>query len=227
MTKFQVPVEQSYARNHNEFFRDAKQLQLSAGVLGLIMLIIVAVLLLTQGFEGRIIGFSISLGIFGLLCLIMIPVLPRAMGSPQQYYDMYDLAPAVIAKVNARDMVLLALVDASAHSRSGQTDLIVPSLAIRTVTSIPGVPREVGARVPSMAVTATQRMADKDIYQEVLPMPVAWGTSNEDVWHEAERAIPSNQWARLEDLIDRWEEVQETKHDLLVLDFSNKERKKN
>lgn len=218
MTDFHVPVENDYARKHNEFFRDAKRLQLSAGILALILAVIIGVLIYANGFQGRTIGFTISLGIFAFLCLIMIPVLPRAMGNPQQYYDMYQLAPAVIAKVNPRDMVLLTLVDASTHARqTPQPSLIAPALAVRTVTSIPGVPREVGARVPSMAVTGVQRVQDKDVYQEIIPMPVAWGTSDESVWQDAERAIPTNQWKKLEGLIDRWEEVQEQKRDLLML----------
>ncbi len=218
MTDFHVPVENDYARKHNEFFRDAKRLQLSAGILALILAVIIGVLIYANGFQGRTIGFTISLGIFAFLCLIMIPVLPRAMGNPQQYYDMYQLAPAVIAKVNPRDMVLLTLVDASTHARQNpQPSLIAPALAVRTVTSIPGVPREVGARVPSMAVTGVQRVQDKDVYQEIIPMPVAWGTSDESVWQDAERAIPTNQWKKLEGLIDRWEEVQEQKRDLLML----------
>ena len=115
-------------------------------------------------------------------------------------------------------MVLLTLVDASTHARQNpQPSLIAPALAVRTVTSIPGVPREVGARVPSMAVTGVQRVQDKDVYQEIIPMPVAWGTSDESVWQDAERAIPTNQWKKLEGLIDRWEEVQEQKRDLLML----------
>lgn len=218
MTDFHVPVENDYARKHNEFFRDAKRLQLSAGILALILAVIIGVLIYANGFQGRTIGFTISLGIFAFLCLIMVPVLPRAMGNPQQYYDMYQLAPAVIAKVNPRDMVLLTLVDASTHARQNpQPSLIAPALAVRTVTSIPGVPREVGARVPSMAVTEVQRVQDKDVYQEIIPMPVAWGTSDESVWQDAERAIPTNQWKKLEGLIDRWEEVQEQKRDLLML----------
>ena len=218
MTDFHVPVENDYARKHNEFFRDAKRLQLSAGILALILAVIIGVLIYANGFQGRTIGFTISLGIFAFLCLIMVPVLPRAMGNPQQYYDMYQLAPAVIAKVNPRDMVLLTLVDASTHARQNpQPSLIAPALAVRTVTSIPGVPREVGARVPSMAVTEVQRVQDKDVYQEIIPMPVAWGTSDESVWQDAERAIPTNQWKKLEGLIDRWEEAQEQKRDLLML----------
>lgn len=218
MTDFHVPVENDYARKHNEFFRDAKRLQLSAGILALILAVIIGVLIYANGFQGRTIGFTISLGIFAFLCLIMVPVLPRAMGNPQQYYDMYQLTPAVIAKVNPRDMVLLTLVDASTHARQNpQPSLIAPALAVRTVTSIPGVPREVGARVPSMAVTGVQRVQDKDVYQEIIPMPVAWGTSDESVWQDAERAIPTNQWKKLEGLIDRWEEVQEQKRDLLML----------
>src|SRR5699024_2404509 len=62
-----------------------------------------------------------------------------------------------------------------------------------------------------------QRSRSSELFQEVLPMPVAWGTSDEKVWKDAERAIPSNQWRRLEGVIDRWEEVQKDRHSLVVL----------
>ena len=218
MTDFRVPVDENYARKHNEFFRDAKNLQISAGLLALILIAIIAILVYANGFTGRTIGFTLSLGLFALLCLIMIPILPRAMGSPQAYYDMYKLAPAVVAKVNPRDMVLLSLVDASLDAAQNTSpNLLAPALAVRTVSSIPGVPREVGARVPAMAVTSVQTNADKRHYQEVIPMPVAWGTPDESVWQDAERAIPTNQWKKLEGLIDRWEETQAQKRNLLLL----------
>ena len=44
MTEFHVPVEEDYARKHNEFFRDAKRLQISAAILGALMFVIIAVL---------------------------------------------------------------------------------------------------------------------------------------------------------------------------------------
>ena len=212
MTDFNFTVDKEFSKKHNEFFRDAKRLQISAGVLAVIMFAVTAVMLIVVGPTVLTVGLSISFSFFGLICLIIIPVLPRQMGNPQQYYDLYDLAPAMIAQVNARDMFLLALVDASTNK-----SIRVPALALRVVSSIPSVPREVGSRVPSMAVTSVQTLRDRDIFQEISPMPVAWGTQDSKVLQEADAAINKSEWKQLEENLDRVDEVMATKRNLLIL----------
>lgn len=213
-TPFDFSVDEDYSRKHNEFFRDAKRLQVAAGVLAALLIVAVVLLFVILGSTVTSFALGIPFGFFAFLCLIIIPVLPRKMGSPQHYYDMYELAPAVVAKVNPRDLVLLSLVDATADpSRPSR-----PALAARTVTSIPGVAREVGVRVPSMAVTGVQTMRSKGLFDEISPMPVAWGTKDERVWKDAERAIPRNMWSMLEGLVDRVDEVTASKRNLLLLD---------
>ncbi|SCX04965.1 DUF3239 domain-containing protein [Corynebacterium jeikeium] len=210
---FHFDVDEEYARKHNEFLRDAKRMQVSAGVLAAVLIVIVAVLLITAGSQWWALAISFALGVFALLCLILIPVLPRKMGSPQQYFDMYQLAPAMIAEVNARDMVLLMLVDASTEPAK-----TVPALAYRTVTSVPGVPREVGARVPSMAVTGYRPTRGPKVYEEISPMPVAWGTGDAKVWKRAERAISTNLWNRLEGLLDQVDKAKQANRSVYVLE---------
>lgn len=210
---FNFDVAEEYARKHNEFLRDAKRMQVSAGVLAAVLGVIVAVLLLTAGSNWWAIAISFALGVFALLCLALIPILPRKMGSPQQYFDMYQLAPAMIAEVNARDMSLLMLVDASADPQR-----TVPALAVRTVTSVPGVPREVGARVPSMAVTGYRPTRGPKVYEEISPMPVAWGTGDVKVWKRAERAISTNLWNRLDGLLDQVDKAKKANRSVYVLE---------
>ena len=214
MTPFHFDVAEAYARKHNEFFRDAKRLQISAAVLAALMVLAVVALFVFLGPTVTSFALGITFGFFALMCLIIIPILPRKMGAPQHYYDMYDLAPAVVAKVNARDMVLLSLVDATANPDNPSR----PALAARPVTSIPGVPREVGAKVPSMAVTGVQTMHSKGLFEEISPMPVAWGTDDPAVWEAAEKAIPADQWAALEGFVGLVDEVCETKRNVLLLD---------
>lgn len=222
LTDFHFTVDEDYARVHNEFFRDAKRLQLSAAILGILLFIGVGVVWALQGgITVTMLMAAIPMGFFGLLCFMIIPALPKQMGSPQQYYDMYKLAPAIVAQVNARDIVLMALVDASAESNragAGHAKRPIPALAIRTVTSLPGVAREVGARVPSMAVTGVRTSRSQYVFEEISPMPVAWGTKDPAVWKEAEQAIPAEQWKKLDTLRSRLTEVQATKRDLLLLD---------
>lgn len=215
MTQFKFDVDDAYARKHNEFLRDARRMQWSAGILALILFAVIGVTFSVAGVQLISIAVAISLGFFAILSLIMIPILPMKMGSPQHYFDMYDLAPAIIAEVNPRDLVLMMLVDASADA-----SVKVPALALRTVTSIPGVAREVGAKVPSMAVTGFRPTRGPKVYEEISPMPVAWGTPDSEVWRKAERAIPTNQWKRLEGLLDRLEDVKKTRREVLILDES-------
>lgn len=215
LTDFSFTVDEDYARTHNEFFRDAKRLQISAAALGVITVgIAVAVWFLQGGATPVSLTSGFALLFFAFLCFIIIPVLPRHMGKPQHYYDMYQLAPAVVAQVNPRDMVLLALVNATADP----TQPARPALAARTVTSIPGTAREVGTRVPSMAVTGVQTIRSHGLFQEISPMPVAWGTREQKVWKEAEQKIPDRQWQTLDKLISRIDEVLATKRNLLLLD---------
>ena len=212
MTNFRFDVEEEYARKHNEFFRDAKRAQISAALLALIMFIVIGVIFAIKGVAIVSIALAIILGVFALLSLALIPVLPRKMGTPQQYYDAYQLVPAVIAEVNARDILLLAYVDAAAEPETRGSQ---PALAGRVVTSVPGVRREVGARVPSMAVLGNRSFRSQHTYEEISPMPVAWGTSDQKIWDKAEKAIPEQEWKRVEKGIERLEDVKKTKRNRL------------
>lgn len=213
MIPFNFAVDASFARKHNEFFRDARRFQWSAGLMGAILVVVAVVLfLVVDGVWALVAGVAAS--IMALISFIMVPVFPRQLGSPQQYYDSYDLAPTVIARVNPRDVVLMALVDTAVSAEAPSR----PALALRTVTSVPGIRRTVGERVPSMAVTGMRSMSRQDHWEEVSPMPVAWGTQDHSVIAEAEQAVPEAEWARLEGLIDRLEDVQKTRHLLLEVE---------
>lgn len=214
MTDFHFSVDDPYARKHNEFFRDARRLQWSAGILALILVVAAVLAVRLDSFSTGAVLVAGALVILAVICLVIIPALPKAMGSPQQYYDTYALVPAVVAKVNPRDLVLMALVDAAVEGSGASA----PALAVRTVTSVPGVAREVGARVPSVAVTGGRTMSDRTHWQEISPMPVCWGTPDRDVWRAAEEAVPASAWRRLGELVGRVDEVVATKHNLLPLD---------
>jgi hypothetical protein len=210
---FNFTVDEPFARKHNEFFRDSRRFQWSAGLMGATM-VAAAVVLFVVVDAGWAVIVGIAASIMALICFVMVPVFPRQLGSPQQYYDAYDLAPTVIAQVNPRDVVLMALVDTAATDTASSR----PALALRTVTSIPGVERTVGERVPAMAVTGMRSVGHQDHWEQVSPMPVAWGTQDRSVVAAAEKAIPESEWARLESLIDRLQDVQKTRNLLLELD---------
>lgn len=107
-------------------------------------------------------------------------------------------------------MVLLALVNTN----------VDPSLpprwaaCLRTVTAIPGTQRTVGTKVPVAAVSGR---ADNNHWQQITPMPIAWGTPDAETVTIARKSIPQDQWQRLERARKRLSDVKATKFDLLVL----------
>lgn len=211
MTNFPFAVDNEYAKTHNEFFRDAKRLQISAAILAAILVGVIVVVFMVKGVAFVSVAIAISFGFLAVLSLAMIPILPKKMGSPAEYYAAYQLVPAMIATVRPRDLEVLALVNASSSP-----DTVVPALALRTVSSIPNAPREVGARVPSVAVTGTLRFKSSN-YEEISPMPIAWGTKDLAVVKQAEAAVADSQWKKLEGLLDRVDDVRATKRNLLIL----------
>lgn len=212
MTEFNFTVDETFARTHNEFFRDAKRFQWSAAILGVLFLVATVILVLIG--TGLTVVIGIATGIMALLCFVMVPVMPKQLGTPQSYYDNYDLVPAVVAQVNPRDVVLMALVDTAVP---GTGTAASPALALRTVTSVPGIVREVGERVPSMAVTGMRTLRNQGHWEEISPMPVAWGTPDRSVVEAAEAAIPDQQWKKLEGLLGRFDEVSSTRRRLMEL----------
>lgn len=211
--EFSFTVDTDYARKHNEFFRDATRFQWSAGILGVLIIIATVLMNIIYSVSGLSIVVSIVLIILALGCFALIPILPRTMGSPQSYYDSYGLVPAVIVKVNPRDLVIMALVDAGVEGLSDS----IPALVTRTVTSIPGVERREGAHVPSVAVTGMRSVRNQKQWGHISPMPIAWGTQDIEVWRRAEKEIPGRHWKKLEKYMDRYEEVSSAENNILIL----------
>ncbi|MFP7366567.1 DUF3239 domain-containing protein [Corynebacterium callunae] len=213
MQDFSFAVDESYAKKNNEFLRDAKRLQISAFCFGLVLLAVgVGGYFLASGAVWGWIVLSV-MAIMALISFIMISVIPRQMGNAQSLYDNYELAPAVIAEVNPRDVVLLALVNTN-------VDLSLKpkwGLAIRTISRVGVHERRLGERVPSVAVSGHRTMKDQDHWDEISPMPITWGTTDKDVVREAEKTIPHELWAKLEKNRGKLAEVKKTPNNLLVL----------
>ncbi|MHA2788408.1 DUF3239 domain-containing protein [Corynebacterium sp. S7] len=214
MKIFKFDVDEDFAKKNNEMLKDTKRLVVS-GVSLFVISEIAAVLIwmfVSPDSPWRMLG-AIGLGLFGVMMLIVALAVPRSVGNAQALYDRYPLAPAIIAEVNDRDFVLMALVntnvDPSRPPRWG--------VALRTVTRINGVDPKVGTKVPVAAVLGQRSGQDKDHWQEISPMPIAWGTPDQDVVTEARKAIPQDQWQRLEKARKRLDEVKNTPHNLLVL----------
>lgn len=213
MPSFSFDVDEAYAKKNNEFLRDARRLQWSAFFFGLVQLAIGAGAYIYS--DGAVWGMMVAIvmAVMALISFIMIFVLPRQMGTAQSIYDNYELAPAVIAEVNPRDVVLLALVNLN-------VDTTLPpkwGLATRTITRTGEHERRLGERVPSVAVAGRRTVRDQDHWDEISPMPITWGTTDVDIIRRAEKNIPHDQWVKLEKNRTRLDEVKATKNNLLSL----------
>ena len=213
MSIFSFHVDEGHARARNELLKDTKRLQLSAVIFGAILIALGWAL---QVYLGGMMGTLVltSFALMAIVSFIIALILPGKVGSAQQLYDNYHLCPAIIAKVNPRDMVLLALVNLN-------TDLTAAprwGLAARTVTRIEGHARTTGEKVPSVAITGRRSMKQTNAWDEITPMPIAWGTTDQGVITEAKKAIPHEQWQLLMKNANRLKEVLATRFNLLPLE---------
>lgn len=210
MKIFKFDVDESFAKSNNELLRDSDRLRVSGLIFGLILVIAGAAVWWRFSW-----GITLGLGLilFGIVVAIVGVAAASKVGTAQSLYDSYPLAPAVIAEVNERDMVLMALVNTN----------VDPSLpprwgaCLRTVSAIPGVQRTVGTKVPVAAVSGQRSSSDKEHWQQISPMPIAWGTPDAETVTIARKSIPQDQWQRLERARKRLSDVKATRYDLLVL----------
>lgn len=210
MKMFKFDVDESFAKSNNELLRDSNRLRVSGLIFGLILVIAGAAVWWRFSW-----GITLGLGLilFGIVVAIVGVAAASKVGTAQSLYDSYPLAPAVIAEVNERDMVLMALVNTN----------VDPSLpprwgaCLRTVSAIPGVQRTVGTKVPVAAVSGQRSSSDKEHWQQISPMPIAWGTPDAETVTIARKSIPQDQWQRLDRARKRLSDVKATRYDLLVL----------
>lgn len=215
MNRFHFDVDEAFAKQHNEMLRDTRKVTIS-GISLFVICVVAAVLLWTMTPAGSAWGWFGVIGLvpFGIVMLIVGLMVPRSVGGAQELYDRYPLAPAVIAEVNPRDMVLMALVNINV----GETLPPKYAAALRTVTSIPGIDEpKVGTKIPSVAVGGRRTTRDTDHWQQVTPMPIAWATPDQDVVKQARTQIPQEQWHQLDKARARLDDVKATPMDLLIL----------
>ncbi|MCF4006718.1 DUF3239 domain-containing protein [Corynebacterium uropygiale] len=213
MSDFHFAVDRPFAKKHNELLRDTRRLQFSAYIFALILLAIgggLAWYLRGGGMQWIVLGLFIILAI---IFAVIGSVVPKKVGDPQRLYDTYPLAPAVVADVNPRDVVLLALVNTTVDPQEPPRW----ALCARTCSGIGLHERRTGEKVPAVAVSGSRKLGELSHWDQVTPMPIAWATQDPDIVHEARHAIPHEQWRILEKNIRKVSDVQATAHSLLPL----------
>lgn len=209
---FDFTVDEAHNAANNEYFRDGKRLRLSAAIMAVLLWGGGGLALWMLGASGVGLFLGILSITFGTMCAWVAVTLPGTTGTPQDLYDTWPLAPAMIAEVDPRTMTLMALVDTASEEGAEPRRALV----LRTVSKVSGTPRTVGARVPSVAVGGKHRRG-RDHWDQITPVPIAWATPSSRIRRDAERSIPEGDWQLLRDNLDRVADVRATKFDLLVL----------
>ncbi|OFU53323.1 DUF3239 domain-containing protein [Corynebacterium sp. HMSC11E11] len=209
---FDFTVDEAHNAANNEYFRDGKRLRLSAAIMAVLLWVGGGLALWMLGASGVGLFLGILSITFGTMCAWVAVTLPGTTGTPQDLYDTWPLAPAMIAEVDPRTMTLMALVDTASEEGAEPRRALV----LRTVSKVSGTPRTVGARVPSVAVGGKHRRG-RDHWDQITPVPIAWATPSSRIRRDAERSIPEGDWQLLRDNLDRVDDVRATKFDLLVL----------
>lgn len=209
---FDFTVDEAHNAANNEYFRDGKRLRLSAAIMAVLLWAGGGLALWLLGTSGAGLLLGILSITFGTMCAWVALTLPGTTGTPQDLYDTWPLAPAMIAEVDPRTMTLMALVDTASDDQAEPRR----ALALRTVTKVAGTPRTIGARVPSVAVGGKHRRG-RDHWDQITPVPIAWATPSSRTRRNAEHSIPEGDWQLLRDNLDRVGDVRATKYDLLEL----------
>ncbi len=212
MKVFKFEVDEAFAKKNNEMLKDTKRLQLSAFLLAAILIAGAAALFLwVSGAWVPLVAGAMIVG--AVISVILAFVVPRQVGTAQDLYDRYPLVPAVVAEVKERDFIIMALVntnvDPDRPPRWGA--------AIRNVSRVNGLTPKLGAKLPAVAVQGRRSMGDQDHWDEISPMPIAWGTPDKEVVETARKAIPQDQWDKLERARKKLKDVKATRFNLLML----------
>lgn len=214
MKVFKFTVDEKFARQHNEVISDSRYFRAGGIVLGIILILIGL----------WVYFFPAEMLPWGMMVLIMTIVLGLAFmaiginvgkhNKAQDLYDRYPLVPAVIAGKQHKKYILLALVN-----KNVDPDLAPKwALAARLINSIPGEDElKIGTKVPSAAVLGRRTSRDKEHWQEIIPMPIAWGTPDEETLKIARKSIPHEYWVKLDKNRDKVDDVLATSFNLLEI----------
>ena len=213
MSTFRFTVDPEFNAANNEYTRDTKRMQASALVLSVILCSGAAAVVAFNGGAPWSWMLAITMLVIALVFLAIIPVIPKKTGSAQQVYDTYPLVPAMIAEVRERDMTIMALVNMAVDENVPP----IPALALRTVTALPGHARRKGEKVPAVAIAGRRSVRSQQMWDQISPMPIAWGTPDRKVVADALAHIPGQEWHTLRQNLDRVADVRATKFDLLPL----------
>lgn len=185
----------------NQTLADMRRLQVSSGVVALILAVGAVVLFVVGDLWSTILGVIVAAA--ALTCVWLVLWVPRKVGSIDDLYANGPLVPAVVGAVHPRGQTLLALIDIA---KPGQGPTY--ALATRNIPVRPGQRPRVGDRVPSVGLLNDRTKHNREATWEMVSvMPVEWGTRDVAVHARAEAQIPDVEWQFLASRVDEAEQV--------------------
>lgn len=214
MNTFHFEVDEEYAKQHNELLRDTKSMVLSGIAIFILCVLggIASWFFISPTSPWRVLA-SVGLILFGVIMLIVALILPKSVGKTQALYDAHPLAPAIITENVGTTLTLTALVNMNASEHAPARWAITS----RVVKRIPNTHDTVGTKLPVVAVGGQRSSRDKNTWQVITPMPIAWSTPDTQVISRARAEIPQDQWQRLEKARKNAELVESAKNSLVAL----------
>lgn len=214
MKVFKFPVDEEYAKQHNEMVRDTRSLVISGVAIFLLSLAVAAFVWFSvdPASPWHLLG-SLGALLFGVMMLVVALMIPRSVGKTQALYDAHPLAPAIITETAGTTITLTALVNTNVEPE------LAPRWAVtsRVMHPIPNTAAETGTKVPVVAVGAQRDSHDRNHWTTITPMPIAWATPHVDIVEQARQSVPSDQWAKLERAVKSPETIAASKDSLSAL----------
>ena len=215
MKVFKFQVDDKHAREHNEFLSNSRYFRASAILLGIVVAAIGAWVYLGPGGQAAwALMVMLVLIVLGIAFAAVGIVTGRRTGTAQAMYDRYPLIPAVVAENNDRNLGLLGLVNTN-------VDPDLPPRYAWTYTQVKKIPNlkpaKVGNEVPAVAVLGQRSTHDKEHWQTIDVMPIAWGTPDDELITMARKAIPHDEWTKLERGRKKLEDIKATPDRMLVI----------
>ncbi|MFH5211921.1 DUF3239 domain-containing protein [Antrihabitans sp. NCIMB 15449] len=210
--RFEFAVDRGHAKAVNETIADVRRLRMAAIVLAVVLGAATAVLISLDHPWSYILSVVFAIGAATSLWVAIWA--PRRVGSIEKLYAEGPLVAAVVSETRSDGLTLLALVDVGLPDAAGARYAFVT----RSVRSLPGHNATPGERVPSVSVLADRTVLPTgDTWQQVRPMPIAWGTRDGEVIARAIAAIDDAEWQLLADNLSVSEKVRRAENNHLLV----------
>jgi hypothetical protein len=210
--RFEFPVDRAHAKAVNETIADLRRVAVTSIVLALVLGGGAVWLMSVMRAWAYILAVVLAMGAATALWVAIWA--PRRLGGIERLYTEGALVPAVVTGTPKRGLILLALIDIGKPGTTPQYALVT-----RKVKTLPGHKTEPGERVPSVSVRSDRSPRPAaDSLQQVIPMPIAWATTDADVIARAAAEIDESEWKLLSDNLALADRVRRATNKRVILD---------